>query len=50
MPAGLDTYQAWKFGQALKPLRDMKVLIVASGGLPITCMSSEELPAKGPIT
>ncbi|CAD5201016.1 DODA-type extradiol aromatic ring-opening family dioxygenase [Pseudomonas sp. FEN] len=33
MPASLDTHQAWKLGQALKPLRDMKVLIVASGGL-----------------
>lgn len=33
MPAGLDTYQAWKLGKALTPLRDMKVLIVASGSL-----------------
>jgi 4,5-DOPA dioxygenase extradiol len=33
MPAGLDTYQAWKLGKALKPLRDMNVLIVASGSL-----------------
>jgi 4,5-DOPA dioxygenase extradiol len=33
MPARLDTHQAWKLGQALKPLRDMNVLIVASGSL-----------------
>jgi 4,5-DOPA dioxygenase extradiol len=33
MPASLDTHQAWKLGQALKPLRDMNVLIVASGSL-----------------
>jgi 4,5-DOPA dioxygenase extradiol len=33
MPASLDTYQARKMGQALKPLREMKVLIVASGSL-----------------
>lgn len=33
MPASLDTRQAWKLGQALKPLRDMNVLIVASGSL-----------------
>jgi 4,5-DOPA dioxygenase extradiol len=33
MPAGLDTYQAWKLGKALKPLRDINVLIVASGSL-----------------
>ncbi|WP_454866843.1 DODA-type extradiol aromatic ring-opening family dioxygenase [Pseudomonas lini] len=33
MPAGLDTHHAWKLGQALKPLRDMNVLIVASGSL-----------------
>jgi 4,5-DOPA dioxygenase extradiol len=33
MPATLDTRGAWKLGQALKPLRDMNVLIVASGSL-----------------
>lgn len=33
MPASLDTHQAWKLGDALKPLRDMNVLIVASGSL-----------------
>jgi 4,5-DOPA dioxygenase extradiol len=33
MPATLDTRQAWKLGEALKPLRDMNVLIVASGSL-----------------
>ncbi|MGY4494487.1 DODA-type extradiol aromatic ring-opening family dioxygenase [Pseudomonas sp. TE3610] len=33
MPATLDTRSAWKLGQALKPLRDMNVLIVASGSL-----------------
>ncbi|MGY1917454.1 DODA-type extradiol aromatic ring-opening family dioxygenase [Pseudomonas tolaasii] len=33
MPARLDTHQAWKLGGALKPLRDMNVLIVASGSL-----------------
>lgn len=33
MPASLDTREAWKLGQALKPLRDMDVLIVASGSL-----------------
>ncbi|WP_366299553.1 class III extradiol ring-cleavage dioxygenase [Pseudomonas atacamensis] len=33
MPARLDTHQAWKLGEALKPLRDMNVLIVASGSL-----------------
>jgi 4,5-DOPA dioxygenase extradiol len=33
MPARLDTHQAWKLGDALKPLRDMNVLIVASGSL-----------------
>jgi 4,5-DOPA dioxygenase extradiol len=33
MPASLDTRQAWKLGQALKPLREMNVLIVASGSL-----------------
>jgi 4,5-DOPA dioxygenase extradiol len=33
MPAGLDTYQAWKLGKALAPLREMNVLIVASGSL-----------------
>lgn len=33
MPASLDTREAWKLGQALKPLRDMNVLIVASGSL-----------------
>lgn len=33
MPASLDTRGAWKLGQALKPLRDMNVLIVASGSL-----------------
>lgn len=33
MPARLDTHQAWKLGQTLKPLRNMNVLIVASGSL-----------------
>lgn len=33
MPASLDTHQALKLGQALKPLREMNVLIVASGSL-----------------
>jgi 4,5-DOPA dioxygenase extradiol len=33
MPASLDTRDAWKLGQALKPLRDMNILIVASGSL-----------------
>lgn len=33
MPASLDTRNAWKMGQALKPLRDMNILIVASGSL-----------------
>lgn len=33
MPVTLDTRQAWKLGQTLKPLRDMNVLIVASGNL-----------------
>lgn len=33
MPASLDTREAWKLGQALKPLRDMNILIVASGSL-----------------
>jgi 4,5-DOPA dioxygenase extradiol len=33
MPASLDTRDAWKLGEALKPLRDMNVLIVASGSL-----------------
>jgi 4,5-DOPA dioxygenase extradiol len=33
MPARLDTHLAWKLGEALKPLRDMNVLIVASGSL-----------------
>ncbi|MBV6823272.1 class III extradiol ring-cleavage dioxygenase [Pseudomonas sp. PD9R] len=33
MPAGLDTYQAWKLGKALAPLREINVLIVASGSL-----------------
>jgi 4,5-DOPA dioxygenase extradiol len=33
MPAGLDTYQAWKLGKALTPLREMNVLIVASESL-----------------
>jgi 4,5-DOPA dioxygenase extradiol len=33
MPAGLNTYQAWKLGKALAPLREMNVLIVASGSL-----------------
>lgn len=33
MPADLDTRQAWALGQALKPLRAMNVLIVASGNL-----------------
>ena len=33
MPVSLDTRSAWQLGQALKPLRDMNVLIVASGSL-----------------
>ncbi|TDV50246.1 4,5-DOPA dioxygenase extradiol [Pseudomonas graminis] len=33
MPAALDTRSAWKLGEALKPLREMNVLIVASGSL-----------------
>ncbi|UZJ57906.1 dioxygenase [Pseudomonas sp. KU26590] len=33
MPASLDTRSAWKLGEALKPLREMNVLIVASGSL-----------------
>jgi 4,5-DOPA dioxygenase extradiol len=33
MPASLDTREAWKLGQALKPLRNMNVMIVASGSL-----------------
>lgn len=33
MPATLDARAAWKLGQALKPLRDMNVFIVASGSL-----------------
>lgn len=33
MPATLDTRSAWKLGEALKPLREMNVLIVASGSL-----------------
>lgn len=33
MPSTLDTRQAWKLGEALKPLREMNVLIVASGSL-----------------
>ena len=33
MPAALDTRGALKLGRALKPLRDMNVLIVASGSL-----------------
>ena len=33
MPASLDTRNAWQLGQALKPLRDMNILIVASGSL-----------------
>lgn len=33
MPASLDTRSAWQLGQTLKPLRDMNVLIVASGSL-----------------
>jgi 4,5-DOPA dioxygenase extradiol len=33
MPADLDTRQALALGQALKPLRAMNVLIVASGNL-----------------
>lgn len=33
MPASLDTREAWKLGQALKPLRDLNILIVASGSL-----------------
>lgn len=33
MPASLDTRNAWQLGQALQPLRDMNVLIVASGSL-----------------
>lgn len=33
MPMPMDTHDALKLGQALKPLRDMNVLIVASGSL-----------------
>ncbi len=33
MPYPLDTRGAWKLGQALQPLRDMNILIVASGSL-----------------
>lgn len=33
MPMPMDTHNAFKLGQALKPLRDMNVLIVASGSL-----------------
>ena len=33
MPTDLDTHKAWALGQALKPLREMNVLIVASGNL-----------------
>lgn len=33
MPTSLDTRGAWKLGLALKPLREMNVLIVASGSL-----------------
>lgn len=33
MPTSLDTRQAWQLGQALRPLRDINVLIVASGSL-----------------
>lgn len=33
MPATLDTRSAWQLGAALKPLREMNVLIVASGSL-----------------
>lgn len=33
MPASLDTRDAWQLGKTLKPLRDMNVLIVASGSL-----------------
>lgn len=33
MPVTLDTRSAWQLGEALKPLRDMNVLIVASGSL-----------------
>jgi 4,5-DOPA dioxygenase extradiol len=33
MPMPMDTHSALKLGQALKPLRDMNVLIVASGSL-----------------
>jgi 4,5-DOPA dioxygenase extradiol len=33
MPSNLDTRSAWKLGEALKPLREMNVLIVASGSL-----------------
>jgi 4,5-DOPA dioxygenase extradiol len=33
MPATLDTRSAWQLGLALKPLREMNVLIVASGSL-----------------
>jgi 4,5-DOPA dioxygenase extradiol len=33
MPAALDTRSAWQLGKALRPLRDMNVLIVASGSL-----------------
>lgn len=33
MPMPIDTHSALRLGQALKPLRDMNVLIVASGSL-----------------
>lgn len=33
MPTTLDSRQAWKLGEALKPLRDMNILLVASGSL-----------------
>ncbi|WP_286903198.1 DODA-type extradiol aromatic ring-opening family dioxygenase [Vreelandella sedimenti] len=33
MPASLDTRDAWQLGKTLKPLRDINVLIVASGSL-----------------
>lgn len=33
MPSSLDTQTAWKLGEALKPLREMNVLLIGSGSL-----------------